>query len=208
MVWDLWWAFVVAAGLLILIPGPTILLVSGFSLIAGTRPALAAILGVILGDIVAMAVSFVGLGAVLAASAEAFLILKWLGAAYLIYLGIKQWRAKPELGDGGLALKPQALRAMMLQAFVVTALNPKGAIFFVAFLPQFVDPASPALPQFLLLGATFLALVLPICVGYVLLAAQLRKAMKSLRVLTLMNRAGGGLLIGAGLMTAALKRNG
>ena len=97
---------------------------------------------------------------------------------------------------------------MMFQAFVVTALNPKGAIFFVAFLPQFVDPAAPALPQFLLLGATFLALVFPICVGYVLLAAQLRKATKSLRALVLMNRAGGSLLIGAGLLTAAMKRSG
>ncbi|MBL8653874.1 MAG: LysE family transporter, partial [Alphaproteobacteria bacterium] len=136
---EIWLAFVAASAVLLLIPGPTILLVVSYALGQGWRAALPMAIGVALGDFTAMTLSMIGVGALLAASATAFAILKWVGAAYLVYLGIKLWRS-----GGTLAAAPAQDRAsaakMLGHAWLVTALNPKGITFFVAFLPQFLDP--------------------------------------------------------------------
>ena len=215
---EMWAAFAVAAGLLILLPGPTILLMIGYALNAGVRPALASLFGVALGDIAAMAVSFVGLAAVLATSAELFLVMKWLGAVYLVYLGIKMWRAPPVLSGLEDAALPNAERpsgaapcrhrvaGLMGQAFVVTFLNPKGILFFAAFMPQFIDPAAPKLPQMLLLGGTFVALAVTIAGLYILLAGWVRGLFRAPRTVRVVNRMGGSALIGAGALTASLQR--
>ena len=215
---EMWAAFAVAAGLLILLPGPTILLMIGYALNAGVRPALASLFGVALGDIAAMAVSFVGLAAVLATSAELFLVMKWLGAVYLVYLGIKMWRAPPVLEDAALpnAELPSGaapcrhhrhrVAGLMGQAFVVTFLNPKGILFFAAFMPQFIDPAAPKLPQMLLLGGTFVALAVTIAGLYILLAGWVRGLFRAPRTVRVVNRMGGSALIGAGALTASLQR--
>ena len=220
---EMWAAFAVAAGLLILLPGPTILLMIGYALNAGVRPALASLFGVALGDIAAMAVSFVGLAAVLATSAELFLVMKWLGAVYLVYLGIKMWRAPPVLSGLEDAALPNAelpsgappcrrhrhrhrVAGLMGQAFVVTFLNPKGILFFAAFMPQFIDPAAPKLPQMLLLGGTFVALAVTIAGLYILLAGWVRGLFRAPRTVRVVNRMGGSALIGAGALTASLQR--
>lgn len=199
--------FAAAAFAVILIPGPTVLLVTGHALSAGLRNALFSILGVCLGDIVAMSLTFLGLGAVLATSAEWFLVLKWLGAAYLIYLGIALWRAPvhPEAGTGRQETRPARI---IFRAFAVNVLHPKGLAFYAAFLPQFIRPADPALAQMLLLGTTFTAIAFSVLLGYAVTAARLRSRLARPDVRRFCNRSGAGCLVGAGMYTLSMQRSG
>ncbi len=193
-----WAAFAAAAALLVLIPGPTVMLVIGQSLGGSVRTALPLAAGVALGDLVAMALSLAGLGAILATSAALFTALKWLGAAYLCWLGVKLWRA-PITAE---ASAPLPARHAFRQAFVVTALNPKGIVFFVTFVPVFIDPARPFLPQAAILVSTFVCLGGGNALGYALLAGRLSGAVRRPGVRRLLNRGGGSVLIGAGLAVA------
>lgn len=199
---ETWLAFVAASAVLLVIPGPTILLVVSYALGQGRRVALPVATGVALGDFTAMTLSMLGLGALLAASATLFTVLKWVGALYLIWLGIKLWRAAgagtiPEARADGSPLK------MLAHAWIVTALNPKSITFFVAFLPQFLDPAGNWLTQMAIFEATFLTLAAANAFGYALIAGRLRGAIGSRRIVAAINRTGGTLLIGAGLATLA-----
>ncbi len=199
---ELWLAFTAASTVLLLIPGPTVLLVVSYALGQGWRAAMPMAAGVALGDFTAMTLSMLGLGALLAASASVFTVLKWVGAAYLIYLGVKLWRA----GDA-LQAEPRrdaASAAKMLgHAWLVTALNPKSITFFVAFLPQFLDPAGDFWLQMLVFEATFLVLAAANAAGYALVAGKARQAVANPRVIRAVNRTGGALLVGAGVVTAA-----
>lgn len=206
MTFELYLAYVVACTALLFIPGPTILLVVSYAMTHGRRSAFATIFGVILGDAVAMTVSLVGLGALLMASASLFLTMKILGAVYLVYLGIKMWRAPTMFDDPTLEDTPTSNRAMALDAFTVTVLNPKSGVFFIAFLPQFMDASIPLLPQTLLLGGTFLVLAFVSVTLYALLASEIRRAIKEPLVAKTVNRVGAAALIGAGVMTAAMRR--
>ena len=202
MTFETWMAFALAAAAMLAIPGPTILLVVGQSLGAGRRNALPLVAGVALGDLTAMALSLAGLGALLATSAAAFAALKWAGAAYLVWLGVRLWRAPVEAG----APPPSGARRALRQAFAVTALNPKGIAFFVAFVPQFLDPSLPFLPQAALLVATFVGLGALNAALYALLAGRASGAATRPAVRRWLNRAGGSVLVGAGLATAAMRR--
>lgn len=203
---ELWLAFVVAAGTLIAIPGPTNFMVIGYGLRAGSKAAMHTVFGVVPAVTLQMILSFLGLGAMLATSAALFTLMKWAGALYLIYLGIQQWRSKPELDAIHHTAHQTSHWQIIANAFTVTFLNPKGIAFFVAFMPQFMTPEAPALPQMLLLGATFNALVLPLNTAYAILAGTMRQTIDNRGTLRMLNRVGGGMLIGAGLMTASLKR--
>jgi threonine/homoserine/homoserine lactone efflux protein len=202
---EIWLAFVAASAVLLLIPGPTILLVVSYALGQGWRAALPMAIGVALGDFTAMTLSMIGVGALLAASATAFTILKWVGAAYLVYLGIRLWRA-----GGTLAASPAqdtASAAKMLgHAWLVTALNPKGITFFVAFLPQFLDPMGDVMLQLSIFCATFIAMAFANVFGYALAASRARKAFAGPRTMTIVNRTGACALIGAGIGSVALSR--
>lgn len=201
---ELWLAFVAAAAIMCVIPGPTVTLVVGYALAQGRGTALATALGVVLGDAVAMTLSLLGLGAILAASATLFTIVKLVGAAYLVYLGWKLWRAP--VGDAaGPAPPPASSRRMFAHAFAVTALNPKSIVFFVAFVPQFVDRTSPYLPQVAVLIATFVTIAFLNVSSYAWLASRARRLMTKPSVLRAVNRTGGGLLIGAGVASAAIR---
>jgi threonine/homoserine/homoserine lactone efflux protein len=193
-----WLTFLIAAALLLIIPGPTILLVIGQSLGGGRRRALPLVAGVALGDLTAMTLSLAGLGALLGASAAAFTLLKWIGAAYLVYLGLKLWRAPVEAA----AVPPLKARAAFRQAYVVTALNPKSIAFFVAFVPQFITPESPFLRQATLLVATFVGLAAINALLYAMLAGHLSSLVRKPSVRRGFNRAGGTALIGAGAALA------
>lgn len=201
---ETWAAFAAASAVLVVIPGPTILLVVSYALGQGWRTALPMAVGVALGDFTAMSLSLLGLGAVLAASASVFTALKWIGAAYLVWLGIKLWRA-----GGALDAKPRTDAAsafkMLGHAWLVTALNPKGLTFFIAFMPQFLDTAQPLLPQIGVFGTTFLVLAFANAFTYALVASRARRVVSSPRALGLFNKAGGSLLIGAGVATVALR---
>jgi threonine/homoserine/homoserine lactone efflux protein len=202
---DLWLAFVAASIVLLIIPGPTIALVIGYAMGEGKRAALAIVAGVALGDLTAISLSLVGVGALLAASAELFTVLKWIGAAYLIWLGIRLWRA-PVNEESAAAVAKRSSLTMLGHAWLVTALNPKSILFFVAFLPQFLDPTVPYAQQAVLLVVTFVSLAAINALAYALLAGAAGGAIRRPQVRRTINRAGGGVLIGAGVMALFARR--
>jgi threonine/homoserine/homoserine lactone efflux protein len=199
-----WSAFVAASVVLLMIPGPTVVLVVSYALSQGRRVAVAAAAGVALGDFTAMTLSLAGLGALLAASATLFGVLKWLGAAYLVYLGVRLWRSPPVLAE--VAAEPAAARKVFLHAYMVTTLNPKSLAFFVAFVPQFVHWDAAPLPQLVTLETTFVTLAAVNALAYALAADRLRARIRRPRVLSFMNRTGATCLVGMGVATATLAR--
>ena len=206
MTLDLWLAFVAASTALLILPGPTILLVLSYALTQGRRVAVATAAGVALGDFIAMTASLVGLGALVLASAALFTALKWVGAAYLVYLGIKLMRARPAHGLGDDLVEGIPARGVFWHAAAVTALNPKSIAFFIAFVPQFIRPENPLGPQFVTLVATFVTLVTLNALAFALMADRLRARIRRPAVLLWLNRAGGLALCSMGLLTAALRR--
>lgn len=208
MSFEHWLAFAAASAVMLAIPGPTILLVISYALGHGRKTAGATVAGVALGDFTAMTASMLGLGALLATSAAIFTILKWVGAAYLIWLGYKLWRTPIAGGEGTTENSARQERPMRIfaHAYVVTALNPKSIVFFVAFLPQFLDLSKPVVPQMVIFEITFLVLATANATTYALMAAAARQTIRKPSVQKVVNRVGGSLLIGAGLLTAGLKR--
>lgn len=202
-----WLAFLAASAVLLAIPGPTILLVISYALGHGRKAATSTVAGVALGDFTAMTASMLGLGAVLAASAALFAGLKWLGAVYLIYLGIKLWRAPVAMQNSAAAPAEERPGRIFLHTYVVTALNPKSIIFFVAFLPQFLDPARPLLQQMVICEVTFLLLATLNATLYGLLASMARHSIRRPGVQRTVNRVGGSLMIGAGALAAGWRRS-
>jgi threonine/homoserine/homoserine lactone efflux protein len=194
-----WLAFFAASNILLAVPGPTVLVVVSYALGHGRRPAAAVVAGVTLGDFTAMTCSMLGLGAILAASAFVFTGLRWLGGLYLIYLGIKLWRTPIAAPDAG-AAPTLSLKRIFAHAYAVTALNPKSIIFFIAFVPQFIDTARPFVPQVVILEATFVILAAINAALYGWLAAKAREKLKSPRVQRVVNRTGGAALMGAGVL--------
>lgn len=201
---ETWLAFAAASAILLVIPGPTILLVVSYALGQGWRTALPMAVGVALGDFTAMTLSMLGLGALLAASATVFTALKWMGAAYLVWLGIKLWRAGGSLDAAPRTEAAPAWR-MLAHAWLVTALNPKGLTFFVAFLPQFLDPARSFWGQMAIFEATFLTLAFCNALAYALAASRARSAVTRPGLIRAVNRVGGSLLIGAGIAAVAVR---
>lgn len=204
MEWSVWLAFAGASAAMLVIPGPTLLLVIGASLAGGRGAARPLVLGVAAGDLVAMSVSLAGLGAVLAASAAAFAVLKWIGAAYLLWLAAKLWRAPV----AETAAAPIPGRRLARDAFVVTALNPKGIAFFVAFVPLFLDPSRPLLPQAAAMVPTFVLLGALNAWAYAAFAARASAAVRRPSVRRAFNRAGAALLGAASVATATLRHGG
>jgi threonine/homoserine/homoserine lactone efflux protein len=203
-----WLPFAIASAILVAIPGPTVLLVISYALGHGRRFALVTTAGVALGDLTSMTASMLGLGVILAASAALFTALKWVGAAYLVYLGIKLWRAPAlaaEAPDTADTAETRTSR-IFAHAFAVTALNPKSIIFFVAFVPQFIDPHAAAASQIVIFEATFVLLGTLNAFCYAMLASAARRAIRSARVQRIVNRTGGTLLIGAGIFAATWKK--
>jgi threonine/homoserine/homoserine lactone efflux protein len=199
-----WAAFTAASAILLVIPGPTILLVISYALGQGWRAALPVSIGVALGDFTAMTLSMLGIGALLLASATVFTVLKWIGAAYLVYLGIRLFRAGDKL-DAPPRTDFSSASKMVAHAWLVTALNPKSITFFVAFLPQFIDHHRDFLTQMVIFEATFLTLAFANAIGYGFAASRARGMVSNRRAVRALNRTGGTLLIGAGVATAAMR---
>ncbi len=201
---ETWLAFTSATIVLLLIPGPTILLVVSFALGLGGRAALPMAIGVALGDFTAMTLSLFGVGALLMASATLFTAIKWIGAAYLIYLGFKLFRAGGRLNVKAMADRRSAAK-MIGHAWLVTALNPKGITFFLAFVPQFVNAAVPFAGQAVIFEATFLTLAFVNALGYAFVASRAREVFANPKAIRIFNRSGGALLMGAGVATVAMR---
>lgn len=193
-----WLAFAATAAAVAVTPGPTAMLLVSYGLALGPGGARLTVPAVVVGDLTAMALSLLGLGAVLAASSEVFTLLKWLGGAYLIVLGIRMWRAKSAGIESDAAPRDRSPTAVFRHVYVVTALNPKSIAFYVALLPQFVDPLQPAPPQLAALAFTWLAIGTINALGYALLAGRLRMLVARANTRRWLDRAAGSCLIAAG----------
>jgi len=198
-------AFTGASLVLALLPGPAVVYIVARTLSQGRRSGLASVAGVALGNLGNAAAAAFGLAALFAVSAAAFTVVKLMGAAYLVYLGVRLWR-DAGAPDGPTDLPAVAARSesrIFIDGFIVALLNPKTALFFVAFLPQFMSPNAPALPQTLSLGALFTVIAGCTDLGYVLLAAfvapRLQRAASARRA---GQRAAGGAFIGLGVLAA------
>jgi len=204
---ELWLAYAATSVVILAIPGPTVLLVLSYSISHGRPAVVPLVAGVTLGDTVAITLSLIGLGTLLAASAFWFTVIKWLGGLYLIYLGVKSFRgAHRALAPEAAAAPAASPRRLFGIAFIVTALNPKSIVFFIALLPQFISAAHPVVPQLWILGATFVTLAAIGATAYSLFASSARRLLHSPRAQKIYGYTGGGLLCGAGVWALGAKR--
>jgi len=202
---SVWLGFVVTAFLIGVFPGPAVTSIVGYALGSGRRAALASVLGMSVGTVIATSLSLAGVGAVLRASSLAFTMLKWAGAAYLIGLGLFTLISAR---GGETAVKPPArisARTAFLSNVALGSFHPKTIVFFVAFAPQFINPKADYLPQAALLVATYVATMACTDTTYALVASHAAQLLRRPRAMLWSKRAGGGVLIAAGVATAVAK---
>lgn len=202
-------AFVLASFIIIVIPGPTAIMVVSQALRHGRRVAIFSVMGVCLGDIVSTTLSLAGAGALLATSASLFQAVKFAGAAYLIWIGFKMWTTPvdmPDISNETVSTKTGSW-PVFRDSFLVTALNPKSILFFVAFVPQFIDPSRPYLPQAALYAVTFIVIGSSNATAFALAASSARSAIRKPRALKTVVRTGGALLMMAGMASALVRRS-
>jgi len=196
---ELWLAFAAASAVLLIIPGPTVLTVISYSIAQGRRATVPVVAGVALGDSTALVVSLVGLGALLAASAAVFTVIKLVGGLYLLYLGIRMLRMGIASTSPTTRAVPDSRRRLFLNTYLVTAFNPKSIMFFVAFLPQFVNYAADVTPQLWLLAVTFVSMAATNASLYSVFAASAHRLLESPRAQRSLNLLGGSILSAAGV---------
>jgi len=203
---ELFLPFLLATAILLATPGPTILLVLSYALAQGRGVALAVVAGVMLGDLLAMTATLLGLGVILATSALLFTAMKWAGALYLVWMGWQMIRSAATASVDLAAISSRSHIAAFRDSALVTLLNPKSIGFFIAFVPQFIDTSAPAGPQFAVMIATFVGLGGANAMAYALLAGRLRQHITRPRTLAWLRRSGGGVLIAMAAFTATLRR--
>ena len=196
---ELYLAFCLATTVLILMPGPIVTLVVAQSLRHGTATGLATVAGSTVGNVVLVAIGAFGLSTMLALLADVFDLIRWIGAAYLIWLGVRELRSR----GMGLAEADAGERSpyskVFWQGIVVAITNPKTILFYVAFFPQFIDPTVPLVLQLSLMCASFLVIGTTFDSVYAVLAGRLRGLLKSGRGARIRSRITGSLLIGTGI---------
>ena len=207
MAYETWIAFVVASFVVVLIPGPNIVLTVNYAITDGKRSGLATVPGVVFGAFVAMSVSLLGAGAVLAASAFLFTLLKAAGAIYLIWLAYGLWTAPTDRGSIDRIPMRKSLRPMFWQSFLISVLNPKGPAFYIAFVPQFVSASGPVFEQFAILVATFLVIAALNSLAWRYCADGLRSLFRKPSARKFLNRAGASCLFLAGVFTLRLGKS-
>ncbi|MEN3976343.1 LysE family translocator [Emcibacter sp. SYSU 3D8] len=200
---EIYLGFAAATLILMLIPGPNVALIVANSVAHGARYGLLTVAGTASAMVVQLVLTLLGTGALLATLASWFECLRWLGVAYLIWLGVKAWRASPA-DLGGITPLPRALRTIWPRGFLVSLTNPKTLLFYGAFLPQFVSREADPMAQMLLLTATYLAIALLVDSGWALLASRTHRLVTAGS--RLRNRISGGFLIGAGFGLALARK--
>jgi homoserine/homoserine lactone efflux protein len=200
---DLYLAFVLACVILIVIPGPNVALIVANSVAHGARFGLLTVAGTSSAVVVQLSLTVLGASAVLNFLAASFDWLRWLGVAYLVWLGIAAWRA-PAVDLAQVRPQARSAQRILVRGFLVGLTNPKTLLFYGAFLPQFITPGPTASDQLLLLAVTFLVIAIVLDSVWALLADRLR-ALLAVRV-RLRNRLTGGLLVGAGVGLALARR--
>lgn len=202
-------AYIITAAVLLAIPGPTILTVVAYGLRLGQRAAWASTAGVVLGDLLAVTLCLTGLGAILALSPSLYGLIKWAGVAYLIFLAVQTWRESNRIASS-LGTSPKALQIeaslplthVFRQTFIVTALNPKGLVFFLAFIPQFVDRSLAYWPQVTVYGGLFVVMGGANALVYAYSSGRLSTFFTRPTALRWLKRASAGFLGSAALITA------
>jgi threonine/homoserine/homoserine lactone efflux protein len=205
---ETWIAFVCASLVMGLVPGPGVMSIVGYAIGSGRKTALASVAGMAVGNTVAMSLSLAGVGTILAASALAFTTLKWIGALYLIGLGVvtiarAEQNARCDESRTGEVISPRVAFASNVATGI---LHPKTIVFFVAFVPQFMSDQAAYLPQAVLLVLTFALTVGCTDTAYALAAARASRVLRGKTMRRWSQRAGGGVMIAAGMATAAARR--
>ena len=199
-----YFAFVVATIILISLPGPSVLLTVAHSISFGWRRAISTVAGATVGVAFQLMVAAIGLASLLHTVAEAFEWLRWAGAAYLVYLGIKQWRSASEPLE--FDTSSVSIKHLFVQGLVITIPNPKSLIFIAAFLPQFIDTARPLGLQFAFIVPTFLVITFTVTSVWALVAGKASGFLQSQRAFQSVLRTAGGLMIIAGAGLALARR--
>ncbi len=209
MNWTLWWLFVPTETVLCLTPGPAVLLVLAIALRRGPGASAASTLGILSANTIYFALSATGLGAVLLASYRIFFLVKWAGAAYLIYLGVKALLSRPDtLGNPEIvAAAKRSSHRLFVDGLLLQLSNPKAIVFFAALLPQFIDPKGDLVVQVVALGITSVVIESLVLLCYGLAAGRAMAMARQPRYARWTNRISGMLLIGAGGGLAALRRS-
>jgi threonine/homoserine/homoserine lactone efflux protein len=206
MDFQLWLAFAVASLIIAVIPGPGVVSIVGFAISSGRRVALASVVGMAIGNVVAVSLSLAGAATILATSALAFSVLKWVGAVYLITIGLIAIVRSRKPDSWAKAISSVSPRAALLTNVVVGTLHPKTILFFVAFSAQFIRADSPYLPQAVALVLTFTFIAAMTDTLYALSASRAAQMLRSDQAKIWSQRAGGGVLVTAGLAMTALRR--
>ena len=193
---SLYFGFVLATSLLILLPGPNVALIVANSVAYGSRYGLLTVLGTVSASALQLLLTAAGMTAILGSLVHWFDWVRWIGAAYLLYLGLRQWRA-PATDLTAVRAQPKSVRVIMLRAFLVSLTNPKTLLFYGAFLPQFINPHAALAPQFALLAPTYLVVALLLDSAWAMAASRARGLLASRG--RLRNRLSGGMLMGAGV---------
>lgn len=203
---ELFAAYVVATTVLILLPGPIVTLVVANSIAHGPRTGLATVAGASTGNALLVAAGALGLTTLLVLMADVFEWIRWAGVAYLVYLGLRHWRAALRSDAAEEEVKAVASRGVFWQGALVALTNPKTILFYVAFFPQFLDPALPAGPQLAAMSLAFVAIATTFDGAYALLAGRLRPLLLDRRRARLRHGLTGTLLIGTGIGLALARR--
>jgi homoserine/homoserine lactone efflux protein len=201
---DLYLAFVAASAVLILIPGPNVALIVANSVAHGTRFGLLTVAGTSSAVVVHLALTVLGATAILSFLAASFDWLRWAGVIYLVWLGVRAWRA-PAVDLAGTVAQARSVKLIFGRGFLVGLTNPKTLLFYGAFLPQFVTPGPTVADQLLLLAVTFLVVATVLDGVWAVLAGRLRKLLRT--HVRLRNRLTGSLLVGAGFGLALARRS-
>ncbi|MDP2239741.1 MAG: LysE family transporter [Burkholderiales bacterium] len=204
---ETWLALFIASWAISLSPGAGAVAAMSSGLRHGLKRGYWIVAGLQLGVLIQLAVVAIGLGAIIAASGLAFEIIRWLGVAYLCWLGIRHWRAAAHPG----AIVPEkagssSVGGMLLHGFLVNASNPKATIFMLAVLPQFIDLTLPLLPQYLIVAATMTVVDLVVMGGYAGFAARVLRVLRQPRHVRWINRTFGGMFVGAAALLAGFRR--
>lgn len=204
---SLWFTFFAASWAISLSPGPGAVAAMGAGVNHGFARGYWLTLGLVTGIVTQLAIVGVGLGALMAASEAAFVAVKWLGVAYLLWLGIQQWRAPVRTVQAIDAERTRvSRRSLILRGWGLNAVNPKGTAFMLAVVPQFIDPARPLALQYAVIGATLVFTDLVVMAGYTALASRVLAVLKSPRQVRTMNRLFGSLFVVAAALLASFKR--
>lgn len=207
MTWATWWLFLVTEFVLCLTPGPAVCLVLAKALSLGPRRSIASSLGILAANVTYFVLSATSLGAILVASSRLFFAIKWIGAAYLIYLGLRTlFGEAPVVAAAPEAASHAGNWRLFGDGFILQASNPKALVFFTALLPQFVNPGAPVALQIAILGVTSLVVEFFVLLGYGGLAGHASLYARQPQYASWTNRVAGLLLIGAGAGLATLRR--